>query len=115
MACKDNPFPDNFTKSASSLNPKDLALAMSIEVGELLEHFRYKDPEKIAEKLRTDQEYKREVGYELADVFYHVLVIADHLGIDLSTTFKEKLAVTAKKYPVHLVKGRNEKHTFYKK
>lgn len=94
-------------------NPKDLGIALSIEVSELMEHFRYKTNEEIEELFR-DAEKKKEVAYELADIFYMVLRISEICRIDLSESLKEKVKEAAGKYPVELVKGKPHKYTHYK-
>jgi dCTP diphosphatase len=90
-------------------NPKDLTLALSIEVSEVLEHFRFKDNKEIAEYL-SDYENKKKVGYEIADILFFILLLSDEVGIDLVKSFKEKMKISAKKYPVHLAKGCNKKY-----
>ncbi len=94
-------------------NPKDLGVALGIEVSELMEHFRYKTNEEI-EDLFRDAGKKKEVAYELADIFHMVLRISDVCKIDLSEALKEKMVEARKKYPVELVKGKPDKYTHYK-
>ncbi|MDD4877847.1 MAG: nucleotide pyrophosphohydrolase [Candidatus Nanoarchaeia archaeon] len=95
-------------------NPKDLGIALSIEVSELMEHFRFKSNEEIQEFLK-DAEKKKEISYELADIFHAVLRISEVCNIDLSESLKEKMVEARKKYPVEKVKGKNEKYTHYSK
>lgn len=94
-------------------HPKDLGVALATELGEVLEHFRYRTHEQIAAKL-TEADYRRELGYELADMLWLLLRLADVCGIDLSTALVEKLALAAKKYPADLVRGRSDKYTAYR-
>ncbi len=89
---------------------KDLAIGLSIEAAELLEHFRFKNDNEIETRL-LDPEIATQIKHELADVFYFVLALSNHLEIDLSQAFEEKLAIAAQKYPVELAKGRNLKYT----
>jgi dCTP diphosphatase len=91
---------------------KDLALAMSIEVGEILEHVRFKSEAEVREYLADPANY-REVAYEVADVFYFIMTICLQLGLDLTTAYKEKMAISEQRYPVHLAKGSNKKWTHY--
>lgn len=88
--------------------PKDLALALSVEAAELLAEFRF----------RTDQEVRDEVAagasnlpHELADVLAWLLVLSHELGVDLASALEAKMAITARRYPVHLARGRREKYT----
>jgi len=89
--------------------PKDLALALAIEVAEVLEHFRFKDNDEI-ERYIEDPESKKKVGYEIADILYFILLLSDEIGIDLVQAFREKMKIAEGKYPVHLAKGCNKKY-----
>ena len=82
-------------------NLKDMALAMAIEVGEVLEHVRFKDSEEIETYLK-DAENRRAVAHELADILYFLLLISDTIDVDLTAAFKEKMEIAAQKYPVEL-------------
>jgi NTP pyrophosphatase (non-canonical NTP hydrolase) len=81
-------------------NPKDLALAISIESGELLEHFLWKD---------ADQVTRQQVAHEMADVLIYCLMLADKLGIDLYAAIQSKIGENALKYPVEKSKGKMTK------
>lgn len=94
-------------------NPKDLGIALGIEVSELMEHFRYKTNAEI-ESLLKDAGKKKEVSYELADIFWMILRISEVCNIDLSDALKEKVKEAAGKYPVEKVKGNSQKYTHYK-
>ena len=93
-------------------HPKDLGVALVCEVGELLEHFRYRSHEQIRAQL-TDPAVHREVGHELADCLWLVLRLADVCGIDLAATLHEKVELAARKYPVDKAFGRPDKYTRY--
>src|SRR3954447_21009813 len=82
-------------------HPKDLGVALVCAVGELLEHFRYRNDDQIRNEL-ADAAVHREVGHELADCLWLVLRMAEVCGIDLAATLEEKVALAALKYPVHL-------------
>src|ERR1700748_3197947 len=71
-------------------HPKDLGVALASEVGELLDHFRFKINERILEDLGRPDE-RRAVAHELADCLWAVLRLADVCGIDLSSALREKL------------------------
>ncbi|MDP2188807.1 MAG: nucleotide pyrophosphohydrolase [Sphingobacteriaceae bacterium] len=82
-------------------NPKDLALALSIEAGELNECFLWKaaheaKPEKVQE--------------ELADVLSFALLLAHHYGFDPAAIIRQKMAQNAAKYPVEKAKGTAKKY-----
>ncbi len=88
-------------------NIKELAIALSIEVSELLELFRWKTPEEVKEVMKNRRE---DVEDEIADVMYFLLRIAQMNGIDLSEAFERKLEKTGKNYPVEKSKGSNKKY-----
>lgn len=83
-------------------NPKDLALALSIESAELNESFLWKKPEEAKpEKVRE----------ELADVIIYALLLAEKYGWDIPSIVKEKMQENAAKYPVDKAKGTAKKYT----
>lgn len=93
-------------------NPKDLALALVCEVGELLEIFRYRTNEEIQGFL-SDPDKRQAIAHELADALWMVARLADVCDIDLATALREKLAEAGAKYPAHLARGRADKYTTY--
>jgi len=88
--------------------PKDLALHLSIEVSEILEHFRYKTDEEITSYLK-DAKNKKEFSHELADSLNLMIMLAMATDVDLSVAIKEKLDILEKRYPPELVKGKKDK------
>ena len=90
--------------------PKDLAIGLITEAGELLEHFRFRNEAEITTRLQ-DEVFCTELRHELADCFYFILAIANKLDIDLAEALLEKLAISAQNYPVGLASGRNDKYT----
>ena len=89
-------------------NAKDLALTLALEAAEVLEHCQWRNAKELESHLRKK---KTEVADELADVLHVVLLLAEHLDIDLGDAFVRKMAKNAKKYPVEKSKGRAEKYT----
>jgi NTP pyrophosphatase (non-canonical NTP hydrolase) len=83
-------------------NPKDLALALNIEAGELLETFLWKS----AEQADIGQ-----VKEELADVFAFAFLLAEQYGFDVKQIVLEKIEKNALKYPVEKSKGVAKKYT----
>lgn len=77
-------------------SPKDLALGMIIEASELAEHFQYWQGDDLAKNV---QKFKTEIGEELSDVLYWVLLTAHDMEIDLVAAFREKMRKNALKYP----------------
>ena len=89
-------------------NPKDLSISLALEAAEVMEHFQWKNAEEMAAHVKN---MKTEVGEELADVFYWVLLLANKMDIDLVETFKKKMDKNEAKYPVEKAKGSHKKYT----
>lgn len=89
-------------------NPKDVALSMVLEAGEVMEHFQWKNKEEV-EKYSI--EHKEEIGDELADVFYWVLLMSFDLNIDILKALENKIKKNEDKYPVEKAKGKHTKYT----
>ncbi|WP_127023558.1 nucleotide pyrophosphohydrolase [Flagellimonas beolgyonensis] len=83
-------------------NPKDLAVALNIEAGELLENFLWKS---------SEQAEKEKVKEELADVIAYALLLAEKYGFDVKEILLEKIEKNAKKYPIDKAKGTAKKYT----
>lgn len=82
-------------------NPKDLALAINVEAGELLELFLWKD----AEAANRDK-----VKEELADVLAYAFLLANKYGFDIKEILLEKIAANDKKYPVDKARSNAKKY-----
>jgi NTP pyrophosphatase (non-canonical NTP hydrolase) len=91
-------------------NPKDMAMAISIEASELMEHFLWKTPEEVAARVAEKRE---EIEDEIADVAVYLVELADNLGIDLFKAMERKMEKNAAKYPAALVKGSSKKYNEY--
>jgi NTP pyrophosphatase (non-canonical NTP hydrolase) len=89
-------------------SPKNLAMALSIEASELMELFLWKTEE---ESFLVKEETEGPLKEELADVFLYLLRLAAILEIDLVEASLEKIKINRERYPVHLSKGNNKKHT----
>ncbi len=83
-------------------NPKDLALAINVEAGELLELFLWKE---------SSEADKEKVKEELADVFSFAFLLAEKYGFDVKEIVLEKIKKNAEKYPVDKAKGTAKKYT----
>lgn len=88
-------------------NPKDVAISLTLEAAELLEHFQWKSPAEVA---RHAKKGRLAISEELADVLYWVLLLGHDLGIDLDKALTRKLIKNAKKYPVSRSRGRHTKY-----
>jgi NTP pyrophosphatase (non-canonical NTP hydrolase) len=82
-------------------NPKDLALAINVEAGELLELFLWKN---------SDEADTVKVKEELADIFSFAFLLADKYQFNVKGIVLEKIQQNAKKYPVEKAKGTAKKY-----
>lgn len=77
-------------------SPKNLVMALSVEVAELQEHFQWLSNE---QSLSLDDETRDAVALEMADVLIYLVRMADRCGVDLSEAVCRKLVINAHKYP----------------
>lgn len=89
-------------------NPKDLAISLTLEASEVLEHFQWKSPEEMQAHLAANG---ADVADELADTLYWVLLMADYFGIDLPAAMDRKMTANEAKYPVEKARGTHAKYT----
>lgn len=92
-------------------NPKNIAESISVEAGELLELFLWKNPEEISQALSDDPAYLQEIKDEMSDVLSGILHLANSLNVDVATALFEKNDKAEKKYPVEKSKGNATKYT----
>jgi NTP pyrophosphatase (non-canonical NTP hydrolase) len=78
--------------------PKNLALSISIEAAELLEHFQWEEYHK---------EDKAAIAAELADILAYVFNFANVMDIDIATAYRKKLKKIEKKYPTKIFNKNN--------
>jgi dCTP diphosphatase len=83
-------------------SPKNLAMALSVESAELMEHFQWLTEQQSLTLAATQRE---EVALEMADVFLYLLRLADCLDVDLIRAAAHKIGLNEKKYPVEQVRG----------
>jgi len=88
-------------------NPKELAVAIAAEAGELLQHFVWQGAEQSERRVT---ERRDEIASEIADVAILLFELADNSGIDLAAAMRAKLARNEERYPVHLARGSNPKY-----
>ncbi|HUV50582.1 MAG TPA: nucleotide pyrophosphohydrolase [Anaerolineae bacterium] len=89
-------------------SPKNLSMALSVEVAEVVEHFQWLTEEQ-SKNLPNDK--LEEVETELADILIYLIRLADKLGIDLLAAAQSKIEVNERKYPVGKAKGNAKKYT----
>jgi NTP pyrophosphatase (non-canonical NTP hydrolase) len=90
-------------------NPKDLAISITLEAAELLEHFQWKSLADT-EAFLAVEENRRRLGKEMADVLILLVSLADVVGLDLLEAAQAKLRDNAVKYPVERVRGSAKKY-----
>lgn len=91
-------------------SPKNLAMALSVEAAELLEHFQWLSE---AESAALDRDKLQQVEEEMADVFLYLLRLSDTLDLELVSAAEKKLQKNAEKYPAEIVKGSSKKYSEY--
>ncbi len=88
-------------------SPKNLAMALSVEVAEIAEHFQWLTQ---TESNNLDRRKLAEVEEEIADVLIYLTCLADRLGINPIEAAHKKMRINAKKYPVEKSKGKAVKY-----
>ena len=82
--------------------PRDLAMCVTIESGELLEQFLWKSPDEPLDSAAIED--------EIADVMISCVNLATRLDIDLMSAIQGKIAKNGERYPVELARGTARKH-----
>jgi len=91
-------------------SPKNLTMALSGEVGELIEHFQWLTSEQ-SEQLSDSK--LADVRAEMADVYIYLIRLSQQLDVDLVGAAFDKIEINQKKYPVDQVRGSSKKYTEY--
>jgi dCTP diphosphatase len=86
-------------------DPKNLAMLLASEAGELLAEYRW-IPNDRADACSREPEARGRIASEIGDVGIALLLLCDRTGIDLETAMRDKLALNRQRYPVELAKGR---------
>ena len=87
--------------------PKNLAMALAGEAGEVIEHFQWLTAEQSS---ALPAPVRAEVAHELADVLLYLVRLADVLDIDLADAARTKMAINADRYPVARARGSAKKY-----
>jgi len=98
-------------ETGSSFIRKNLSMALSVEVAEIVEHFQWLTEE---QSQNLPSERLAEVREEIGDVMIYLTELAEKLGIDPVQAAREKLEINGQKYPAELVKGKAFKYTEYR-
>src|SRR4028118_114294 len=91
-------------------SPKNLAMALTVEASEIVEHFQWLTEE---QSRNLPPEKLAEVRQEIGDVMIYLTELAEKLGIDPVEAAQAKVAINDQKYPVELVRGKASKYTEY--
>ncbi len=86
-------------------SPKNLAMGLAIETGELLEHFQWIDSAESYKTVENAEQFQL-IKEEVADCLSYILAIAGVMGIDLSDAYFEKMKKNAIKYPADIYRGK---------
>ena len=88
-------------------SPKNLAMALSVEAAELLEHFQWMAE---ADSRIIGDDKKTELAHEMSDVLLYLVRLADKLDINLNAAAARKMGLNAIKYPVNQFRGSSRKY-----
>jgi dCTP diphosphatase len=91
-------------------SPKNLAMALSVEASEIVEHFQWLTEE---ESRNLPREKLAEVRQEIGNVMIYLAELADKLGVDPVEAARAKVEINKRKYPAALVRGKASKYTDY--
>ena len=86
-------------------SPKNLAMALIVECGELVEIFQW-----LNEKDSDDFELKQKIQEEVADIFIYLLRIVKKFNIDIESATIAKINKNSLKYPIEKSKGNSKKY-----
>jgi len=91
-------------------SPKNRAMALSVEVAELVEIFQWVSEEESTQLSRDKQTRLME---EIGDVMIYLVNLSDKFGINPITAAKKKLKLNEVKYPIHITRGSARKYSEY--
>ena len=91
-------------------SPKNLVMALSVEVAELVEHFQWLTQK---ESQNLPDEKLDQVRDEIGDILIYLANLSEKLGIDPVQAAHEKIEKNQKKYPAEIVKGKHSKYSEY--
>lgn len=86
-------------------DPKNLAISLQLEASEVLELFQWTKDNQMKPGKET------QMADELADVYYWLIMLANHYNIDLTDALNKKMDENEEKYPIEKAKGKSDKYT----
>ena len=90
--------------------PKNLSMALAVEVSELLEEFQWLSEK---ESANPDPQRRTRIEAEMADVLIYLVRLADRLDVDLPAAVERKIELNHERYPAGQVRGRSDKYDQY--
>ena len=90
-------------------SPKNLAMALVGEVGELVELFQWRTEEE-SRQIDRGSDLHEQLSEELADIMIYMLRLADKGDIDLEMAVQRKMQLNEKRYPIELARGSATKY-----
>ncbi len=84
-------------------SPKNLSMALSVEVAELVEHFQWL---KEQDSYQYQHEKQQAIAEEIADIQMYLVLIADQLNIDIAASVNKKIEKNKRRFPIEKVKGK---------
>lgn len=90
-------------------HPKEVAISLNVEAGELLEIFQW--TRASLDEIKADPVIMEEIRDEVADVYGYLLDFASRLDIDITQAYLRKMEKNREKYPIHKSKGNHIKYT----
>lgn len=91
--------------------PRNLAMALAGEVGELLAELQWATDEQVLTAMRSDAPLRQRIEAELADVLNYLVRLADVMEVDLLEVAERKIDENEKRYPPELARGSTRKYT----
>lgn len=85
-------------------SPKNLSMALSVEVAELVEHFQW-----LSEADSYEPEKHQAIAEEIADIQMYLILLANQLGVDIKKTVEKKIEKNKLRFPIDKVKGKAQK------
>lgn len=92
-------------------SPKNLAIALSVEAGELLEHFQWTSDHS---RPKSEASGVDSLALELADIAMLLVYLAHDLGLDIDASVRAKLTTNELRYPIEKCRGRSTKYKHLK-
>ncbi len=80
-------------------SPKNLVMALSVEVSELMEIMQWKTQDETRTMTTVYDSLAVQVRHEIADIFIYAILLADFYNLDIREIINEKININAEKYP----------------